>query len=447
MASRQRLTGWGCTSPSVAFVDRPTCDNDVRRMVMQAGERGVLARGLGRSYGDAAQNGGGVVLDMTGRGRILSVDVRTGVVTVEAGVSLHDLMTRLLPLGLFVPVSPGTRQVTVGGAVAADVHGKNHHVDGSFGDHVRSIAILLADGSTQELGPGNPLFWATVGGMGLTGVILTVTLTMKRVETAFCVVDTERVADLGELLHRMSRDDHRYTYSVAWVDCLARGKSLGRAVLTRGSSAREDQLPRRQRAAPLEFSPDQRLVTPPIFPSGLITRRSVGVLNEIWFRKSPLERRGEIQSISSFFHPLDGIRRWNRVYGPRGFVQFQMVLPFGQEHALERCLQMVVGSGEGSVLAVLKRFGAGSSGHLSFPMPGWTLAMDFPVTPRLGDLLHRLDAEVVRAGGREYLAKDSRMSGERLGQMYPRLAEWREIRESVDPRRVFRSDLARRLGL
>ena len=448
MGSRRALTGWGGTSPTVATVVPVADDDAVGRFVVGTSERGVLARGLGRSYGDAAQNAGGVVLDLTSLDRVLRIDVEDAVVEVEAGASLDRLMRLLLPLGLFVPVTPGTRYVTVGGAIAADIHGKNHHVDGSFGQHVTSIDLMVADGSIRRLAPHEPLFWATVGGMGLTGVILRATLRLTRVESAFCVVDTERCDDLDDLLARMTEGDDRYTYSVAWIDCLARGSSLGRSVLTRGWSARRDQLPARLQPRATEFRPRQLAVAPPVFPSGLLNRATVTAFNEVWFRKAPRVRRGEVQGIATFFHPLDGVGRWNRVYGPRGFLQYQFVVPFGAEDTLRRSLEMLSASGLASFLAVLKRFGAAGDGHLSFPSPGWTLALDLPLgAADLGGLLDRLDAEVLAAGGRFYLAKDSRLPASAMAQMYPRLDEWRAVRAEVDPRGVFTSDLARRLDL
>ncbi len=447
---RSALTGWGRTSPTVGDLHVAGDDGALGRLVRSAGARGVVPRGLARSYGDAAQNGGGDVLDMTPRNRILSVDTRSAVVEVEAGASLDALMRTLLPLGLFVPVSPGTRQVTVGGAIAADIHGKNHHVDGSFGQHVLAMDLLTADGTVRRLAPDQhpELFWATVGGMGLTGVVLRATIAMKRVESAYCLVDTERAADLDDLLERMSGSDHRYTYSVAWIDCQARGASMGRAVLTRGWAATVEQLPSRLQADPLKFRPSQRLAAPPVFPSGLLNRWTVAAFNEAWFRKAPRERRGQVQGIAPFFHPLDGVASWNHVYGPRGFLQYQLVVPFGAEEALRRCVQQLSVAGQASFLAVLKRFGAAGQGHLSFPVPGWTLALDLPVgDPGLGALLDRLDQEVLGAGGRLYLAKDSRMPAGALARMYPRLDEWRDVRRAVDPAGVFTSDLARRLQL
>jgi decaprenylphospho-beta-D-ribofuranose 2-oxidase len=388
------------------------------------------------------------VVDMTTRDRVLSVDTATALVEVEAGVSLDHLMQVLLPLGLFVPVTPGTRQVTVGGAIAADIHGKNHHVDGSFGSHVVAMDLLCADGTIRQLTPASELFWATVGGMGLTGLVLRATLRMKKVESAHCLVDTERCTDLDDLLGRMAEGDHRYTYSVAWIDCLARGSSLGRSVLTRGWSATLEQLPHRLRDHPLDFRPRQLAVAPPVFPSGLLNRATVAAFNETWYRKAPRERRGEIQGIAAFFHPLDAVAHWNRIYGPRGFLQYQFVVPFGAEDTLRRCLEMLSEAGQASFLAVLKRFGPPSPGHLSFPTPGWTLALDVPIGAGiLGGLLDRLDEEVLAAGGREYLAKDSRLPASAIARMYPRLDEWRDVRRAADPDGVFTSDLARRLGL
>ncbi|WP_245886477.1 FAD-binding oxidoreductase [Kineococcus xinjiangensis] len=420
--------------------------------VRGADGRGVLARGLARSYGDAAQNSGGLVLDATGMDRILSVDVPSATVVVEAGVSLDTMMRRLLPLGLWVPVTPGTRQVTVGGAIAADIHGKNHHVAGTFTQHVASMDLLMADGSVRTITPetDHDLFWATAGGMGLTGIILRATIRMKRVESAYCLVDTERAENLDDLMDKLSSTDHLYTYSVAWIDCLARGATMGRSVLTRGWSAKRADLPRKLQRDPLTFNPRSLFTAPPVFPSGLLNRATVMAFNEVWFRKAPRERRGEVQGIHPFFHPLDGVHEWNRIYGPRGFLQWQFVVPFGAEETMRACIEALAAAGQASFLAVLKRFGPGNDGPLSFPSPGWTLALDIPVAAdrqELSKLLDRLDDLVVEAGGRLYLAKDSRVTPERLRAMYPRIDEWRAVREAVDPNHVFTSDLARRLAL
>ncbi|GGM68929.1 oxidoreductase [Longimycelium tulufanense] len=443
------LTGWGRTASTVAKLVTPTSTDEIAEAVRTRSGRGVLARGLGRSYGDAAQNAGGLVLDLCGLDELHSVDPDTGVIDVDAGASLDALIRRLLPLGLFVPVTPGTRQVTVGGAIAADIHGKNHHVQGSFGNHVQSLDLLCADGTVRTIGPDREpeLFWCTVGGMGLTGIVLRARIRMMPVETAYCVVDTERADNLDDLMARLAEDDHRYTYSVAWFDAVATGARLGRAVLTRGWNATRDQLPQRLRGAPLKFTAKERLSAPPVFPNGLLNRATIGVFNELWFRKAPRERRGEIQTISQFFHPLDALRDWNRVYGPRGFVQYQFVAPFGAEETLRRCVERISSSPHVSFLNVLKRFGDGNPAPLSFPAPGWTLAVDMPAAPGLGQLLDELDEWIADAGGRLYLAKDSRMTSAVLRRMYPRLDEWSRIRHSVDPDGVFTSDLSRRLTL
>jgi len=446
------LSGWGRTAPTAASVVHAAPDPaEVRAAVLGAGPRGLVARGLGRSYGDAAQNGGGVVLllDEGEGGAALELDPVAKVARVAAGVSLDSMIRRLLPQGFFVPVTPGTRSVTVGGAIAADIHGKNHHVDGSFGRHVMSLTLVGADGETRELTPdGDPeLFWATVGGMGLTGVIVSATVRVRPVSSAYVRVDTDRTGNLAELVELMRRTDDGYTYSVAWIDLLARGGALGRSVLTRGEHADVDELPDRARRDPLAFAPRQLLQAPAAVPSGLVNPWSVRAFNELWFRKAPRHRRAEIQGIGGFFHPLDGVGDWNRLYGRRGFVQYQVVVPPDAEEALTEAVRRIADSGHASFLAVLKRFGPGNEGLLSFPRAGWTLALDLPADPGLSPLLDRLDDLVVEAGGRTYLAKDSRTRPETLERMYPRLGEFRRLRRRIDPEGVFTSDLARRLGL
>ena len=446
----RRLTGWGRTAPTAATVLVDPTPEVIAEAVRAAGPRGVLARGLGRAYGDAAQNAGGLVVDMTGLNRIHSIDADSGVVSLDAGVSLDALMRAALPLGLWVPVLPGTRQVTVGGAIAADIHGKNHHLSGSFGNHVLAMELVTASGEIRTLTPDGPdaeLFWATVGGMGLTGIVTKATIRLEQTRTAYFVVDTERATDLDDLMARLSGNDDDYTYSVAWFDSVATGTSMGRAVLTRGWRARPEDLPRTLRTDPLRFDAPRLLTVPPVFPSGLLNRFTARAFNEVWYRKAPAERRGEVQDITTFLHPLDVVGEWNRGYGPRGFLQYQFVVPFGAEDTFRRCVREIAGSGHVSCLNVLKRFGRGNAAPLSFPTPGWTLAVDLPIGPSLDRLCTTLDELVVDAGGRVYLAKDSRVDAGTLARMYPRLDEWRKARAAVDPHGVFTSDLARRLAL
>jgi decaprenylphospho-beta-D-ribofuranose 2-oxidase len=446
-----RLTGWGRVSPSSAELAEPaTIDSAARLLRAGAGARGVIARGLGRSYNNAAQSADGVVISTVRMNRILELDATTGLATCEAGVSLEGLMVAGLPIGWFVPVSPGTRQVTVGGAIAADVHGKNHHVAGSFARHVLSFEILLPDGDlrtvTSESDPA--LFWATAGGMGLTGLIVRATVQLKRVATSRVRVDTVRTADIDETMAVLAEHDRRYGYTVAWSDSMARGASLGRSVITSGDFADPADLPPADRPDPFAFRPGTRAGVPAGFPPGLINRYSVRLANEAWYRKAPRSRTGELQTIGTFFHPLDGIRNWNRVYGPGGFRQYQYVVPCGREAAVRRSFELVSEASAPSFVTVLKRFGEGDPGLLSFPMAGWTLALDFPArTPGLARLLGRLDELVLEAGGRLYLAKDSRVPAEVLAGMYPRLPEFRKLRAELDPAGILASDLSRRLGL
>ena len=446
----QALTGWGRIAPTRARVVEASEADQIAALLAEAPDRGAIARGLGRSYNNAAQNDGGLVILTTRLNRIAGIDKAGGEVVCEAGVSLEQLMIAALPYGWFVPVSPGTRQVTIGGAIAADVHGKNHHRAGSFALHVRWFDLVLPSGKqvhvTREADP--ELFWATAGGMGLTGIILRAAIQLTPVETARVRVDTVRAPDLDEAMACLTEADSRYGYTVAWLDCLARGKHLGRAVVTSGDFASRADLPAGQQRDPLAFRPTALLRAPRSCPPGLMNRYTIALFNEAWYRKAPRRRDGEIQTIGAFFHPLDGIRGWNAVYGPRGFRQYQFVVPFGAEQTLRRSLELISRAGAPSFVTVLKRFGPADDGYLSFPIPGWTLALDFPAgTPGLAGLLDRLDENVIAAGGRVYLAKDSRVSPAAIEAMYPRLAEFRAVRADVDPDGLLVSDLSRRLGL
>jgi len=446
MATRV-LTGWGHTAPTSATVMRPRHADEINALLAQANGRGIVARGLGRSYGDAAQNAGGTVIDTTGLDAILDVDLTAGTVRAAGGLSLDTLMRVMIPRGWFVPVTPGTRYVTVGGAIAADIHGKNHHVDGSFASHVTEVVLATPCG-TRVVRPDDDLFWATAGGMGLTGVIVEATIRLTPVETSLMRVDTERCADLDDVMQRMETGDAGYRYSVAWIDCLTGGRHLGRAVLTRGDHATVAELPTKRQRAPLAFDPRVRLAAPAIFPSGLVNQLTARAFNEVWYRKAPRRRAGEIQALSTFFHPLDGVGEWNRLYGARGFIQYQFAVPFTEGEVVRRTITRLSDAGIGSCLAVLKRFGPGDPGPLSFPIAGWTLALDLPVgRPDLAALLDQADEDVAAAGGRVYLAKDARLRPDLLRAMYPRLDEWRAVRDDLDPGRVLVSDLSRRLGL
>lgn len=442
------LHGWGRTGRTRATVRTPRDRDELRRLVTTAGPRGVVTRGLGRSYGDAAQNAGGTVIDLTGWERILRLDQNS--VTVEAGISLDTLMRAIIPHGLWLPVIPGTRQVTVGGAMAADVHGKNHHLRGSFMDHVTQFELLLASGDVVQVTPDGDhadLFWATAGGMGLTGVVLNATIALQHVESAFFLVDTDKVPHLDPLLATLETGDDHYEYSVAWFDTATSGHRLGRSVVTRGHHATLADLPEALRATALTMPAGPAVGVPVQLPSRLVNRWTARAFNSVWYAKAPTHREREVQNLTTFFHPLDTVADWNRVYGSRGFCQYQFVVPFGEQEAFTAAVRELAGSGHVSSLNVLKRFGSANRGHLSFPSPGWTLAVDLPAAPGLERLFARLDDLVLSAGGRLYLAKDSRATASTMARMYPRLDEFRAVRDLVDPTRVFRSDLSRRLDL
>ncbi len=450
----RRLTGWGRTAPSVARVlstpDPEVIAEAVARTAETAHGRGVIARGLGRSYGDNAQNGGGLVIDMTACNRIHSIAADTHLADVDAGVSLDRLMKAALPFGLWVPVLPGTRQVTVGGAIACDIHGKNHHSAGSFGNHVVSMELLTADGAVRHLEPQGPereLFWATVGGNGLTGIILRAVIAMTPTETAYFIADGDVTATLDETIaFHSDGSEAEYSYSSAWFDAISAPPKLGRAAISRGSLATVDQLPAKLQRDPLKFDAPQLLTLPDAFPNGLANKYTFGPIGELWYRKSG-SYRGKVQNLTQFYHPLDMFGEWNRAYGGAGFGQYQFVVPTAAVEEFKAIIADIQRSGHYSFLNVFKLFGPGNSAPLSFPMAGWNVCVDFPIKPGLNEFLNGLDRRVLEFGGRLYTAKDSRTTAETFHAMYPRIDEWIAVRRKVDPGGVFASDMARRLEL
>ena len=442
--------GWGRTAPSVAQVLSTPDAEVIAKAVSQAGMRGVIARGLGRSYGDNAQNGGGLVVDMTALNRIHTIDGDTHLVDLDGGVSLDTLMKAALPFGLWVPVLPGTRQVTVGGAIACDIHGKNHHSAGSFGNHVRSIDLLTASDDIRRLTPDGPeseLFWATVGGNGLTGIIMRATIEMTPTETAYFIADGDVTNTLDETIaFHSDGSEGNYTYSSAWFDAISAPPKLGRAAISRGSLARLEQLPEKLQRNPLRFDAPQLLTLPDIFPNGLANKYTFGPIGELWYRKSGTYR-GKVQNLTQFYHPLDMFGEWNRAYGSAGFGQYQFVVPTEAVDEFKAIIVDIQKSGHCSFLNVFKLFGPGNQAPLSFPIPGWNVCVDFPIKSGLNEFLNELDRRVLEFGGRLYTAKDSRTTAETFHAMYPRIDEWIAVRRKVDPNGVFASDMARRLEL
>jgi decaprenylphospho-beta-D-ribofuranose 2-oxidase len=441
------LAGWGRYPKHETELLEPSAPSSLPMLL--AGREGVVARGNGRAYGDAAI-GERCTLSLRGLDRMRAFDPATGHLTVEAGVLLADILEAFVPRGFFPPVVPGTRFVTVGGMIAADVHGKNHHRDGGFGDHVESLTLLLPGGaavpcSREENGE---LFAATIGGMGLTGTILDASFRLKPIETGWMRQRTIAAADLDAALRALA-ESAEATYSVAWIDCLARGAALGRSlVYTAEHATRADLAKLGKRTDPFPSPRDGRLAVPFELPGFALNRLSVAAFNELYFRRGAARAGAPILvHWSPYFFPLDAIGSWNRLYGRRGFVQHQCVVPTGAARAvLAEILERVSRRGVASFLAVLKQLGR-SQGMISFPLEGYTLALDLPVSEEMFVLLDEIDRLVVAAGGRLYLAKDARQSRETFEAGYPRLAAFRELRRGIGAEGRIASRLSSRLGI
>ncbi len=411
-----------------------------------AAAAGCIPRGLGRSYGDSAL--APLVVDTAGLDRMLSLDPQTPCLTAEAGISLWDLNRILTPRGLAVPVVPGTQFVTLGGMLASDVHGKNHHVDGSIARHVLWLDLALPQGGVIRCSPADngSLFHATLGGMGLTGLILRACLRLERIRTSFIVQKTRRVPDLEAMLSAFEAD-HAWPYSVAWIDCLAKGKALGRGVVMLGRRAQpEDLRTPDQGLRPLHWSRKSLPGIPVSAPGFVLNSLTMSAFNRTYFALNG--DKTSVVDAQSFFHPLDAIAHWNRLYGRRGFHQYQCVLPLETSaQGLRDLLQATASAGQGSFLSVLKRLGPAAAGPLSFPREGYTLALDFPWRRGTDALLHKLDAIVLRCGGRLYLTKDACMPREMLRAGYPDLDPFLQVRQHLDPGGRLASRQSQRLGL
>lgn len=407
-----------------------------------------IARGQGRSYGDAALLSDGLVIVTDRLSKIRSWDRTEGILTAESGMTLAEILQAPETRGWFPSVVPGTKSVSLGGAVAADIHGKNHHRVGSFGNHVIDLEILTADGELVTCSPKcrPELFWATVGGMGLTGIITRVTVKLIPNETEYMVVRHTPTRNLDEALALSESPDYDDEYSVVWLDCVTRPRTLGRGVFISGHHAKRGELPAKFRSRQSRLPKVRRL--PFDFPSWLLNQFTVGVFDDLYYWRQGRRRTPFISDYDSFFFPLDRIGDWNRMYGSRGFIQYQSVLPtMTAVKGLNAMLGHLLKRRRSSFLTVLKRFGPENKGLLSFPTAGYTLTFDFPVEPELFPFLDELDRIVLEHGGRVYLAKDARMSREAFSQMYPGLGEWLRLKSELDPQNIFSSDLSRRLGL
>lgn len=440
-----RLSGWGLNLRADCRLREPELPGQIASWLDRAG---TIARGLGRSYGDAALNAGGQVLGLGRLDRYLGFEPDAGVLTCEAGVSLEHIIRDFAPRGWFPMITPGTKFVTVGGCIANDVHGKAHHAQGCFSSCVESLTVLLASGQVVEASrdQSSDLFWGTFGGMGLLGVVLAARMRLRRIETTYFRQKAIPVNDLESMLAALEENDRAFPYSVATLDVMAKGARLGRGVVSVGEHATRAELPARLAAHPLRVSGPPRLTVPFELPDLTLNPLTIRLVNALI--QARLARAPGYGHYDGFFYPLDIIASWNRGYGRRGFAQYQFVIPFADGLSRMRAiLETIMSAGELPFLNVLKRFGKESGGVLSFPREGYTLAIDFPIRRDTVALLRRLDAMVLEAGGRTYLGKDSYLEAAVFRAMYPAIDRWLAIKAKYDPQGVFTSDLGRRVGL
>jgi decaprenylphospho-beta-D-ribofuranose 2-oxidase len=445
---QQMLSGFGRFPTSPAWVEPVWSVADAQQRLADRGGRKVLARGQGRSYGDAALNRDGWCLDCTPSDRLLAFDPQAGRLLAEAGVTLEQILQTLVPRGWFLPVTPGTQYPTLAGCVACDVHGKSRF---PLGHYLRRLNVVLADGQEVTCSPtARPdLFWATVGGMGLTGVITSVELDLARIETSTIAYEGIKARNL-EGLFQLLEETPAELMTVAWIDCLAQGRHLGRGTLMRGRFARRSELTSQaRRRDPLAVPRKLKVSVPFDFPGWTLNPLSMRAFNLVIYGKHP-RHQATLMDYDSFFYPLDSVLNFNRVYGPKGLLQYQFLIPPPNSfEGVRAVLEAIAKTGKASFLAVLKKFGPMKNpAPLSFPEPGYFLALDFPVGN--GSILKQMDEWdrlVLKYGGRLYLAKDSRMRRQTFEPMYPRLKEWKRAKAKYDPAGVFASDLGRRLGL
>lgn len=405
-----------------------------------------IPRGNGRCYGDASL--AGETINTLKYDKILSFDTENGVFECQSGLTLDQILEVVVPKGWFLPVTPGTKFITVGGAIGSDVHGKNHHVDGTFGQHVLDMDIILADGSLITCSPSAypDLFEATCGGMGLTGMITRIKFKLKKIPSSYIKQKQVKAANLDELI-RLFEEYKHFTYSMAWIDCLQKGKSFGRGIMTIGEFAKPEELNDNQRKAPLALPKKKAITIPFNFPSWSLNTLTVKAFNFLYYNKNVKKEINNVVTYEPFFYPLDALLHWNRCYGKKGFVQYQFVLPLEAKEGLVDILRRIGAKGMGSFLVVLKVFGKQEDNLISFPFEGFTLALDFPVRKGLFEFLDELDGVVLKYGGRLYMSKDARMKPEMLKAGYPRLEEFKSIVRKYNPDGKIRSVQSDRLEL
>lgn len=446
--SNELLSGWGHFQRALCSTELPDTIGALKSSLADSNGKHVLARGLGRSYGDAAISASSRIIKTEKLNRFLEFNSESGLLKCQPGVTFEELLDTFLFAGWFPPVTPGTKHVTMGGAFAADIHGKNHHIDGSFSDFVESIIVLDAAGKPLRCSrfENADLFWASAGGMGLTGVVSELQLKLLPVETAFIKVRKIRCANLQETFDAIETYEKEYHYSVSWIDALASGGASGRSILNLGTHAKISDLDAQAKVTVFQNPVVKEIPVPMDLPGWVLNRRTISAFNQLYYSLTNDEER--LSHFEPYFYPLDFLSDWYRLYGRAGFIQYQCALP--QENSrqgLEEILSLSSRSGRSSFLAVLKKFGAGHQ-FLSFPIPGYTLTLDLPVKSGLFEFTKQLDELVIKYGGRVYLAKDACVSADDFRAMYEgRVDDWLRVKREVDPRGRFRSQLAERLAL
>ena len=442
MTNQRQLSGWGNFPIQNVKLQQPANQKAMLEKLLSSKNETFIPRGLGRSYGDTALNENGNVILQTNFNYFLEFNQADGVVTVEAGVSLKEILDVSIPRGFFLPVTPGTKFVTIGGALANDVHGKNHHVDGTIAEHVLSFQLATGTGEILRCSriENSEVFWATIGGIGLTGIILDVTLRLLPIVSRYIEADFTKVENLDAAFEEFSKDDEGYQYSVAWIDCLATGKNLGKSVLIRGNHS---IVP-----TSLDLKSNLKLAIPFNLPSFTLNRYTVKAFNELYYAKHSNKTK-TLVDFDSFFYPLDSISHWNRLYGKKGFLQYQVAFPMDTSRdGLIEVLTKLSDTGAASFLAVLKKFGKQNDSYLSFPFEGYTLALDIPAgNSRVLQTVKELEEIALKYGGRIYTAKDAVADAETFATMYPRLSEFKEVQRNLDPFGIFSSSMGRRLGI
>ncbi len=444
LITEEQLSGWGNYPKSFCQLVSPA-DADAAKETLSASK--LIARGLGRSYGDQATNDGNLVVCSRRMDNFISWDEGSGILECQSGVSLEEIISTFAPRGWFPLITPGTKHVTIGGCIANDIHGKGHHIDGSFYTSVEEIKALLANGETITANREHnaEYFSASFGGLGLLGIILSAKIRLRKLETTYFSQRTISVRDLEELLDSFEEYDHQYHYQIAWVDSLARGKQLGRGVTGFANHATVAELPDKLKVAPLKVHRPAKIDIPFYLPNFTLNQWSVRILNGVLDIMQ--SRAANIVHYEKLLYPLDGVKNWNRGYGTRGFIQYQFVIPLADgRRNIRRLLNEIASSGMLPFLNVLKKFGKGIGG-LSFPMEGYTFAIDFPYHPKLSAFCNRLDDLVLDCGGRIYLGKDAMLKEDMFKEMYPQYRDWLEIKAQFDPMNRFQSDISRRLGL